>query len=182
MDVDVYLLDTTTNTRKLLLRCEDINVDSITYLALSTNKRHLLIYAHRKKPTFESLFFVYDLESHRTIREIEIQKWIKDGNYDEHHPATVEDTAPSFVQIGNQEWIVTGLSAPKGDCQSQALYFFNVDDPDQSFCIPAKEPPVVAPALSPDLSQIALVSPVNMSTGYLMLVELTAEYRARLER
>lgn len=68
---------------------------------------------------------------------------------------------------GQQCHLVQGIT-PDGECYNYSLFFFNLDELKNSFCIPA-EGVIGQPVISPDLKRISYITVVGPENYYLML-------------
>ena len=168
---DVYLVDTVTGVVSLIASRQELKITFPSALSFDDNR--LAIYAIRQlDATNESVIIIYDLATHAVMREIPINQIDPQlGLLDE-----------GFEWVRGKQWIFTYGNTAQGKCAPVALHFINTDDLSTSFCISAVDSTIYAPALSPDLSRIVYVLPVQPRRDFVMLANLTPEYQIRLTR
>ena len=66
------------------------------------------------------------------------------------------------------------------ECYNYALFFFDLNDLDRSFCIPSTGV-FAAPVISPDLSKISYVAVIGPGDNYLMIGDVTPNLLEQLE-
>lgn len=181
---DVYLLDVTKGSKELLITRQELNINSITTIALSPDETKLAIYSHRKlgDTQLKSLLIIYDLKTRQIIQEVDLNQMFTQGDLDEYHRATFGDEYLTFIQVEGEEWIVGNFHAFKGECYNYAIFFLNVNNPSRNFCIPTDTGAIADASISPDLSKIAYLTVASgLGRNYVMVANLIPEYRARLD-
>lgn len=180
---DIYLLNVDTGNKELLVLRQELNIKFITTISLSPDETKLLIYGHREisDTRFKSLLIIYDLETKRIVQEIDLNEMFASGDLDEYHRAAFGDQYLYFTQVKDEEWVVGNFHAFKGQCYNYAVFFLNLSNPSRNFCIPTDEGAIADTSISPDLSKIAYLTIASgLGRNYVMVAELTPEYRTRL--
>lgn len=185
---DIYLVDVATGAKQLLVTRQALNVSSFVTFALSPDETTLAIYAVRLGPdnpkvytTNQVLMIFYNLNSHSVTREITPNQEIPDLRTDPTLPnASIAGEHLTWLQ--GKQWLFDKGYAAEGPCYNYNLFFLNIEHPPNSFCIPSVEGIIAEPAISPDLSQIAFKSVLGPGADYLMLADLTTEYRSRIDK
>ncbi len=180
---DIYLLDATAGTEKLLISRQELGVRSIITLVLSPDETNLLIYGERGEQYSHTqpLFLLYDLEGQQVVKEIAVEQLLPRLKDYPTVRGTFSGQRPNFVEVNGKRWVISTVNAPEGECYNYALFFLNIDDISKNFCIPTVKGIVSEVAISPDLSKIAFLTVSGPSVFYVMVADLTPEYRERLE-
>jgi len=181
---DIYLLDLTADSRQRLVTRQELNVKSISTMSLSPDETKLLLYVDRNLGGLhrQPWFIVYNLVTQHIDQEIDQDQVLSQSSSVPHVQGTFFEQKSSFVEVSGNRWVIDNVAVPEGECYNYAIYFLNLDDLSRNFCIPSVKGIVSDVAISPDLSKIAYVTVVGPGVSYVMVADLTAEYRARLGR
>jgi Tol biopolymer transport system component len=168
---DIYLVDVSTGEREQLISRQKLKVESIDELSLAADGTILAVRGIRHiNSRITSVILIYDLEARVARKEIVPRQVFPD--------LTMGDL--SLQLAGNHQWILFEGNVPEGKCFRNALFFLSTEDPALSFCIPTVGDPIKVPSLSPDARHIAFTSLVGPGANYVMLADLTSEYRSQL--
>jgi Tol biopolymer transport system component len=176
---DAYLLDIATATSTLLVTASELDTTCISMLALSPDETRLLIYGIRESNAgAEAKLLVYDLVTRAVTQTIVPSQVIPAGSVSYPTPGIGDDS--NFGWVGGNRWILALANTPAGECYNYSLFFFDLENLADSFCIPTAVGVASEPTISPDLTRIAYVSILGPGSSYVMIGELTQELRQRL--
>lgn len=175
---NLYLIDVSIGTRRLLATAEDAGVDCIETVAISDDDS-LIALSGRPEGAAEKLT-IYSLNEERVTRQISPREAIPRGDLQAPEPSL--SMTPNFGLLPGNEWLVGNIGAPSGPCYRGGLFFLNILELADSFCIPTADEGIIsAPVVSPDLSMISYITVLGPGSEYLMLGEVPAEIRDRLQ-
>jgi hypothetical protein len=176
---DAYLLDLTSASSTLLVSAGAVELDCISMIALSPDATRLLIYGIRERQgNTEARLVVYDLVNGALIQTIVPAEVIPAGDVSYPLPAIGDD--PNFGWVGGNRWVLAAANTPAGECYNYSLFFFDLDDLANSFCVPTAKGIVSEPDISPDFARLAYVSTLGPGSSYVMIGELIPELLERL--
>lgn len=176
---EAYLLDTTTATSTLLVSASEGDLECMGMVALSQDETRLLIYGIREgQEGTEARLLVYNLSTRELIQKIVPSQVIPSGNAS--YPVPVIGDDPNFGWVGSNRWVLVTANTPAGECYNYALFFFDLDNLANSFCIPTVKGIVSEVTTSPDLTRFAYINVLGPGSSYVMIGELTSELRERL--
>jgi hypothetical protein len=156
-----------------LVSRQELNIEYPIALSLSSDETRMAITGVRKTGnTYHGLILIYDIGAQAVTKEILLINVFP--------TASLRDG--SFKWIAGKPWLLAYGDAIEGECSGVALYFLNIEDSGSSFCIPTTGDAIGDPDLSADLSRIVFLSPVRLRVDYVMIGDLTSDYRSRLER
>ena len=176
---DVYLLDTVTNTATILVKAQELGFQYIASLTLTPYENSLLIYGVYEDVGIPTQLVLYNLETQNVTERITPTHLIPSGGMPYPEPSILDSTNATWV--GGERWYLAPVNTPGGDCYNYALFFFNLFDQSDSFCIPTSRGIVAYPAISPDLTKISYVTVVGPGHAYLMLGTVPADLLQKLE-
>lgn len=185
-DNDVYLLNTNTSEVELLVEADDVGLGHFTTLVLTPDEKSIFVYGIEKlngsRATATSAkLILYDLET-RTIRQqVFPSELMRPGNTTYPWPGIGDGRNANWV--GGQRWFLAKAVMPdaNNECYNYSLYFFHLENPKNSFCIPTVEGIINDPVISPDLKKISYITMVGPGNSYLMLGTVPPDLVARLE-
>jgi hypothetical protein len=185
-DNDIYLLNTTTDDVEILLEAEALGLEFITAIVLSPNEKSLLIYGigglvDERATATSAQLVLYDLETETIQQRINPSELMRPGNATYPWPGIGD--ASNATWAGSGRWYLAGALHPDtlSQCYNYSLYFFDLEDLQNSFCIPSVIGIVAHPVVSPDLTKISYVTVVGPGVYYLMLGTLPPDLVTRLE-
>jgi hypothetical protein len=177
---DLYLLNTVTNTTDLLVKANDFGFQDILSLALSSDEKSILVEGiHEDKGAYEGQIVVYDLETQTVLDRIIPGQIIPSGGI--NYPVPVTGDSTNFGWVGGQRWLLAEVNTPGGACYNYALFFFDTNDLQNSFCIAAPDGIFAAPTISPDLTKISYVTVAGVGQDYLMIGNLPPDLLTKLD-
>lgn len=176
----IYILNVITDTLDLLLEAQDIDLRYLVTLALSSDEMTLLIYGlHEQDGQSEAQMVIYDLETQTILDRLIPGQIIPSGNANYPIPAIGDGT--NYGWVGGQRWFLGRANTPGGDCYNYALFFFDVHDSQNSFCVPTVGGVFDYPTISPDLTRISYVTVVGPGEYYVMVGEVTSDLLDEME-
>ena len=176
---DTFLLDKRTGDYSLIVSAKDVNLDCLTRIDLSFDNEDLLIYGFRNINALRETFFVvYNLKLQDITQEFFPNEIIPIDGTSESKPSIGDDTNSGW--IGNSHWVITTVNSPEGQCYNYSIFFIDLQNLSNSFCLPTVEGIVAEPAINPDLLQIAYISHVRPGKDFLVTGEITMEIRSQL--
>jgi hypothetical protein len=122
---------------------------------------------------------VYDLATRALIQKVVPSQVIPSGDVTYPTPAIGDDS--NFGWVGSDQWVLAAAITPGGECYNYHLFFFDLDNLANSFCIPTVRGIVSEATVSPDLTRLAYVSVLGPGSSYVMIGKLTPELRERLD-
>lgn len=179
-DNDLYLLNARTGSAELLLESKAISLDYIVMIALTPDEGSLLIYGIQQEASqVAARIVLYSLDTHTVLEQFLPREIIPAGNTT-YPPAGIGD-GTNAAWVGGRRWFLSSAMTPDGECHNYALFFFDMNNLQNSFCIPTREGIVTAPVIAPDLSRVSYLTVVGPGSIYVMLSPLPAELWERLE-
>lgn len=177
---DVYLLDTRTGTTSLMLKTSDLDLQTLSMLALSPDEKSILVYGiDGKNGASSAQIILYDLET-KTVRERLIPSQIIPGSDGKYLWSGLLDST-NFGWVGGQRWFLTDINTPGGECYNYALFFFDMNDSQKSFCIPTRIGIIGDATISPDLTKISYVTVEGPGNEYVVIGDVTPDLLNKLE-
>jgi hypothetical protein len=175
---DAYHIDISTGNRQLLVSKEEVGVECIDTVAISKDESLLALIGYPQGATAKLV--VYDLRERRVVSQFSPREAIPPGDLGAPPPSL--SIASNLGWLPGNEWLVGEIGAPSGPCYRGGLFFLNVLELADSFCIPtADEGIIYAPTVSPDVTMISYITVLGPGSEYLMLGEVPAEIRDRLQ-
>lgn len=177
---DVYNLNIETGAIDILLESKSIGLDYIVMLALSPDEKSILVYGvHEENGPLSAQIVNYDLEKQSIRNRIFPSATIPHGSSAYPWPGIGDDT--NFGWVGGNRWFLASTSTPSGNCYNYALFFFDLSNLQDSFCIPTIEGAFTSPTISPDLSKISYITVMGISKYYLMIGNVTIDLLEKLD-
>ena len=177
---DLYRLNTVTDTTDLLLKANDIGFQNILSLALSSDEKSILVEGiHEDNGDYEAQIVIYDLENQSILDKIIPGQIIPSGGI--NYPVPVTGDSTNFGWIGGQRWLLAKVNTPGGECYNSALFFFDMRDLQNSFCIPTIAGIISDPTISPDLSKITYITVAGVGQDYLMIGDVPPDLLTKLD-
>jgi hypothetical protein len=174
---DLYLLNARTGAVEPLLEAAVLDFDYFVMHALTPDEQSLLLYGIQEGDgQTEARIVLYNLNTRTITTQFLPREIIPTGNI-----AYPPPTTGGGGWVGGQRWFLTSIVTPGGECYNYALFFFDVQNLENSFCIPTSIGIVSAPAIAPDLSRISYLTVSGPGSTYVMISPLPADLRARLE-
>lgn len=170
---DIYLVDTISGDTTLLVSREELGLEEINSMALSSDETKLAIVGlGNRSGKREDVALVFEIGSHAIIHEI-IPKQVLPDTF-------LRGNTLGWSNNGN--WIIANGHAEVGECFRNSLLFLSTNDRQGSFCIQTVGDPIIAPDLSPDATHLAFITPHGFGTDFVILADFVPEYRSRLEQ
>jgi hypothetical protein len=181
---DVYLVDTETGKRDLLITHDELNI-GIVSMVLLPDENILLLNGIRELQDGRANYFVlYDLSQKQVIQEIHLDPLFASGrlpDYPNLQPG-IGSFSLNYMRSGSNRWIIGNFWAPAGECYNYAVYFFDLDDVSRNFCIPSEGGPIGPVSVSPSGDRIAFTPSDGPGRVAVMIAELTSDIRTQLAR
>jgi hypothetical protein len=177
---NLYMLNVTTGTTELLLEAETLDLQYFVMIALASDETSILLYGvHEANGLFEAQIVMYDLETQTVVDRLIPSQIIPAGNSNYPVPTIGDGTNDGWV--GGQRWFLGRANTPGGECYNYALFFFDTQDLQNSFCIPTVGGVFDYPTISPDLTKISYVTVVGPGEYYVMIGNVTSDILDKLE-
>jgi len=171
-DRGIFLVNTLNNTRSLLVTRQQINAKDILSVSLSPDENLLVISATREMDEGDRIvLIVFDLASRAVVGEI-VPSQVFPHSY-------ISNGDVGWV--AGHTWLAAYGTASQGECKRYAMFFFDIANSANSFCIPTADNSIGYAEISPDASQVVFLTPVSPGNNYIMLGDLTPAYRTRLK-
>ncbi len=174
---DIYILDTATGQKELLVTRQQLNIDYPAAIALSPNGKLLLIDGI-STDVRESPYIVFDIPNQTIGETFNPRKMIPVTETPNLQPGMA--IYLNWGWVGGEQWILASINTPNGDCYNYALFFIDTQNLNNSLCIPTSQGPFAAPTLTPDLSHIAYITVEGPGAYYVMIGELPADIQVKL--
>jgi hypothetical protein len=171
-DRNILLVSIQDDTRIPLITRQQLGVEEITGVSLTSDEKLLAISGTRQMNDGKRIvLIIYDLAARAVLQEI-IPSQVFPHTY-------IVNGDVGWIQ--GHSWLVSYGATSQGACARNALLFFNTVSSSNSFCIPTSGDSIGYAEVSPAATQLVFLTPVTPGTNYVMIADLTPEYRARLK-
>jgi Tol biopolymer transport system component len=176
----IYIMNVRVGTSDLLLTAQDIELQYLTAFALSPDEKTILIHG-LQETNGQSLgqLVIYGVETHTILDRVIPSEIIPSG--DINYPIPIIGDGTNFGWVGGQRWFLASANTPGGACYNNALFFFDMRDLQNSFCIPSIGGVFDYPTISPDLTKISYITVAGVGQYYVMVGNVTPDLLNRLE-
>lgn len=173
----IYILDITKETIDILVEPQDLEFEFITSFTI-ISESSLLIYGSRPdRGPLAMQVVIYDLETKTVQTRITPSQLITHEDMPYMWSGLSDDKNSDWV--GGSKWFLTKAYSPGGECYNYSLFFLDVENPDNSFCIPSEG--VFGDAtISPDLSRISYISVLGPANSYVVIGDVPPDLLDRM--
>lgn len=167
----IYILDITKETIDVLVEAQELDFEFITSFTI-ISENSLLIYG---QGALDMQVVIYDLETKTVQTRITPSQLITQD---------IPDIRSGFSdnqnsRVGGSKWFLTKAHNPGGECDRSSLFFLDVENPDNSFCIPS-EGAFSDATISPDLSRISYISVLGPANSYVVIGDVPPDLLDRM--
>lgn len=176
----IYVLNVPNGETTLVIEAEDLDVDYFLTLSLKPDEKSLLIAGiDADMEELTGQYITYNLENRLVSDRFFDSQIIPSEPVPYLWPVVGSATSDTWVK---ESWFLAKINTPNGECYNYALFFFNLRNLSNSFCIPTIVGIVSEPTISPDLSKISYVTVADPGRTYVMMADVPAALSERLKR